>query len=55
MTDAFEQGFRGFDRERYPVWRDWVTDPDGCPRRAAVIERLRAIGVLELPGADLGW
>jgi hypothetical protein len=53
MTDAFEQAFRGFDRERYPVWRDWLTDPDG--RRGRVIEGLRAAGVLDLPGAELGW
>lgn len=55
MADAFEQDCRGFDRERYPVWRDWLTNPDDCRRRAAVIERLRAAGVLDLPGAELGW
>ena len=26
MTDAFEQEFRGFDRHRYPIWRDWLAD-----------------------------
>lgn len=55
MTDAFEQEFRDFDRERYPVWRDWLANPDGHRRRAAVIEGLRATGVLGLPGAELGW
>jgi hypothetical protein len=55
MNDSFEQSFRGFDRERYPVWRDWLANPSGHQRRAAVIERLRATGVLDLPGADLGW
>ncbi len=54
-TDAFEQEYRGFDRERYPVWRDWLANPDNLPRRAAVIERLRAAGVVDLPGAELGW
>jgi hypothetical protein len=55
MTDAFEQAGRGFNRERYPVWRDWLANPDGRPRRATVIEGLRATGVLDLPGAELGW
>lgn len=55
MTDDFEQGFRGFDRHRYPTWRDWLANPSGQPRRAAVIERLREAGVLDLPGARLGW
>jgi hypothetical protein len=55
MTGAFEQKFRDFDRERYPVWRDWLGDPGGGRRRAAVIEALRATGVLDLPGAELGW
>ena len=44
-----------FDRERYPLWRDWLANPGGGRRRAAVTERLRATGVLDLPGADLGW
>jgi hypothetical protein len=55
MTDAFEQEGRGFDRDRYPVWRDWLTNPGRLARRTAVIDRLRAAGILELPGAALGW
>jgi hypothetical protein len=54
MADAFEQEFRGFDRERYPVWRDWLANPEGQPRRTAIIGRLRQAGVLDLPGAELG-
>ncbi len=26
LEDAFEQGCRGFRRDRYPVWRDWLED-----------------------------
>ena len=26
MHDGFEQAFRGFDRELYPIWRDWLAD-----------------------------
>jgi hypothetical protein len=55
LADAFEQDFRGFDRQRYPTWRDWLANPGAHPRRAQVIERMRATGVFDLPGAELGW
>ncbi len=55
MDGSFEQGFRGFDRQRSPAWRDWRENPTGHRRRAAVIERLRAAGVLDLRGAEMGW
>jgi hypothetical protein len=55
VHDSFEQAFRGFDRGRYPVWRDWLADAAAHPRRAAVIERMRHAGVLDLPGARDGW
>jgi Phytanoyl-CoA dioxygenase (PhyH) len=55
MADDFEQAERGFDRERYPMWRDWLANPGDNPRRAEIIESLRAAGILELAGADLGW
>jgi hypothetical protein len=55
VKDSFEQAFRGFDRGRYPVWRDWLDDASVHPRRAPVIERMRHAGVLDLPGALEGW
>jgi hypothetical protein len=55
MADSFEQQFRGFDHDRYPVWREWLINPEEHTRRAAIIDRLRAAGVLDLPGATLGW
>jgi hypothetical protein len=55
MTDAFEQSIRGFDRERYPVWRDWAENNGADARREELVERLRAVGVLDLPGAAIGW
>ena len=55
LSGAFEQGFRGFDRERYPVWRDWAENPTRDRRRAEVIERMRALGVWDMPGAETGW
>ena len=55
VHDSFEQAFRGFDRGRYPVWRDWLADAAAHPRRAGVIEQMRHAGVLDLPGARDGW
>jgi hypothetical protein len=55
VNDSFEQAFRGFDRDRYPVWRDWLGDAAAHPRRAPVIDRMRQAGVLDLPGARDGW
>jgi hypothetical protein len=55
VHDSFEQAFRGFDRDRYPVWRDWLTDAAAHPRRAGVIERMRHAGIFDLPGVRDGW
>jgi hypothetical protein len=55
MADGFEQAFRGFDRERYPIWRDWIAWAGSHPRRAEMVRCLRADGVLDLPGVDIGW
>jgi hypothetical protein len=55
VHDSFEQAFRGFDRNRYPVWRDWLADAAAHPRRAGVTGRMRHAGVLDLPGARDGW
>jgi Phytanoyl-CoA dioxygenase (PhyH) len=55
LADGFEQAYRGFDRERYPTWRDWLAAAPLHPRRAEVAERLRRLGVLDLPGAEIGW
>ena len=46
---------RGFDRTRYPVWRDWLAGAAAHPRRASVIERMRQARVLDLPGVRDGW
>jgi hypothetical protein len=55
IKDGFEQAFRGFDCERYPIWRDWLADAASHPERGRIIERMRAAGVLALPGAEVGW
>ena len=53
--DGFEQEYRGSDRDRYPVWRDWLSDAAAHPRRAPVIERMRHAGALDLPGGRDAW
>jgi hypothetical protein len=53
--DGFEQAYRGFDRDRYPVWRDWLAGAAAHPRRGQFIARMRHAGVLDLPGALEGW
>jgi hypothetical protein len=55
VHDGFEQAYRGFDRGRYPIWRDWVDDAAAHPARAGVIARMRQAAILDLPGAREGW
>ena len=59
QTDYFTTfGFavlRGFDRDRYPIWRDWLGGAAAHPCRGPVIERMRHAGVLDLAGAQEGW
>jgi hypothetical protein len=54
MESGLEQDFRGFDRDRYPAWRDWAADAPQWPRRVVILERLRQAGVMDLPGAEMG-
>jgi hypothetical protein len=55
MKDSFEQECRGFDRERYPIWRDWLAGAESHPQRGPIIERMTAARVLDVPGAEIGW
>lgn len=55
LEGGFEQDFRGFDRDRYPAWRDWAAGAPADRRRAATLARLRRAGVMDLPGAETGW
>jgi hypothetical protein len=55
MADSFEQAERGFDRERYPIWRDRIAEASAYPRRSNLIEQMRRTRVFDLPGADIGW
>ena len=35
-----------YDRERWPVWREWAAGADRTPSRAMAVERLKLLGVL---------
>ena len=45
----------GFDRDRYPIWRDWLANAGAHSGRAAGIEGLGDAGVPDLPGARDRW
>jgi Phytanoyl-CoA dioxygenase (PhyH) len=52
VLDAGEFDHEDYDRDRWPVWRDWVAGAAQVPSRAIALERLRLLGVL--PGAGDG-
>ncbi len=54
FADVHDQTGRGFDHDRYPVWRDWIENHTRNPRRARVIEQLRQLGILDLPKCSPG-
>jgi hypothetical protein len=35
-----------YDRDRWPVWREWAAGADTSPSRALAVERLRLLGVI---------
>jgi Phytanoyl-CoA dioxygenase (PhyH) len=43
---AVEFDHEDYDRDRWPVWRDWVAGADRSPSRALAVERLTLLGVL---------
>jgi hypothetical protein len=45
---------RGFDNDKWPVWRDWAHAESPGDARAAAVNRLRRIGVAGVEGADVG-
>lgn len=49
-ADDVEFDHEDYDRDRWPVWRDWVAGSAGIGSRQIAIERLRLLGVL--PPAD---
>jgi Phytanoyl-CoA dioxygenase (PhyH) len=46
ILDDVEFDHEDYDRERWPVWRDWVATAGPVPSRAIAVERLKLLGVL---------
>lgn len=44
----------GYDRDRWPSWREWVAGAGSVPPRAHAVDRLRLLGVLGGDGDDRG-
>jgi hypothetical protein len=44
--DGVEFDHEDYDRDRWPVWRDWVAGAGQIPSRMIALERLRLLGVL---------
>jgi Phytanoyl-CoA dioxygenase (PhyH) len=49
VIDAADYG--GYDRERWPAWREWAAGARRIPSRGLALERLRLLGVLGGRGA----
>ncbi len=50
--DDVEYDHEEYDRERWPVWREWVAGARGIQSREIAVERLKLLGVL--PGEEGG-
>ncbi len=50
IRDDVEFDHEDYDRERWPVWREWAAGAARLPSRAIALERLELLGVL--PGED---
>ncbi len=46
VLDGVEFDHEGYDRERWPAWREWAAGADRIPSRAIARERLELLGVL---------
>ena len=46
VLDDVSGGHEDYDRDRWPVWRDWQAGARDIPSRAIAAERLRLLGVL---------
>lgn len=45
VLDAVEYDHEDYDRERWPVWREWAAGAANSPSRAVALERLELLGV----------
>jgi hypothetical protein len=47
--DDVEFDHEDYDRDRFPVWREWAAGAGQVPSRAIAVERLKLLGVLKDP------
>ena len=52
LLDDVEFDHEDYDRDRWPVWREWAAGAAQIPSRAIALERLGVLGVLA--GQDNG-
>jgi hypothetical protein len=46
VIEAVDYDHEGYDRNRWPTWREWAAGASGIPSREAAVQRLRLLGVL---------
>jgi len=46
VADDVEFDHEDYDRDRWPVWREWAAGAQRTPSRAIAVERLKLLGVL---------
>ena len=47
--DDVEFDHEDYDRDRFPVWREWAAGAGQVPSRGVAVERLTLLGVLKGP------
>jgi hypothetical protein len=52
LADDVEYDHEDYDRDRWPVWRDWAAGARQSESREIAVERLRLLGVV--PGEQGG-
>ncbi len=50
IGDDVEYDHEDYDRDRFPVWREWAAGAGQVPSRGVAVERLMLLGVLESEG-----
>jgi hypothetical protein len=46
VLDDVEYDHEDYDRDRWPIWRDWQAGAGDIPSRALAVERLKLLGVI---------
>ena len=46
IVDIVDYDHKGYDRDRWPTWREWAANAGRSPSGRTAVERLRLLGVL---------